>query len=370
MDKKSENALLKAYAKSTGKTEEILRPLLEKAKQEAKDMGFPDGENIIKARFRKKVSGMLFAERTGKPMTRKEPVAFKGFLLGADGIRDLKEQMRRKALRNYDENGDSAKLEGYVDEQGQPTDWRTTIRNRRGEEIDNPDFHKPIIGNSYVRDIYGVVQKDGDEIPKIFCMSLWGAFATKFTYRPFTPIEFKCTIKNEGAYFLLNAPRPSKGEKAFKPTTLEIDYEDWILKACEDRKYELSDMETAVKDNKSSNDPWILVEGIVDYIAPEVNLKTGSRSITIADVESGMTDTIRVFLPRDFPLAFREYSKVLVFGKPRAWKRDEESDLMYSLNGISVFPLPGQTVETKLEQGKSATGEESSEEEGWNLWED
>jgi len=369
MDKKSEDALLKTYAKSTGKTLEILRPLLEKAKQEAKDMGFADSENIIKARLRKKVSAMLFVEKTGKPMTRKEPVTFKGFLLGADGIRDLKEQMRRKALRYFDENGDTAKLEGFVDEQGQPTDWRTTIKNRRGEEIDNPDYHKPIIGNSYVRDIYGCVKKEGDKTPKLFCMSLWGAFASKFTYRPFTPIEFKCTVKSEGTHYLLNAPRVQKGEKAFKIITMDIDFKDWIEKACADRRYALLDLDKAVADNKSANDPWILVEGLVDFIDSEVNPKTGSRSITIADVESGMTDTIRVFLPRDFPLAFREYSKVLVFGKPRSWKRDEESDLMYSINGISVYPVPGETVEAKVESAKSAQGEETSE-EGWNLWED
>ena len=312
---------------------------------------------------------MLFSERTGKTSIRKEPVVFKGFLLGADSIRDIKEQMRRKALRRFDEEGDNAKLEGYVDEANTPLDWRPTVRNRRGEEVDNPDYHKPIIGHRYVRDIFGIVMKDGDKTPRLFQMSLWEGFASKFTYRPFTPIEFKCTVKSEGHFYILNAPRVQKGEKAFKSITMEVDYDAWIRGALEERKYGLEDLEKAVNDTKNAKDPWIMVEGVVDYIDPEVNPKTGSRSITLADVDSGITDTFRVFIPKDFPLAFREYSKVIVFGRPRSWRRDEDTEDRYSINGISIWPVPGETIEAKVEVGKSAEGEAESEEEGWDLWE-
>ena len=370
MDKKSEDVLLKTYAKSTGKTVTELKPLLEKAKQDAKDMGFPDSENIIKGRMRKKVNGMLYSEKTGKPSMRKEPMDFKGFLLGADSIRDIKEGMRRKALRRFDEEGDNAKLEGYIDEAGTPLDWRPTTRNRRGEEVDNPEYHKPIIGHRYVREIFGIVKKEGDKAPKLFQMSLWEGFASKFTYRPFTPIEFKSTIKSEGHFYILNAPRVPKGERAFKSITMEIDYQAWIRESLAERKYGLEDLEKAVNDTKNARDPWVIVEAIVDYIDPEVNPKTGSRSITLADVDSGMTDTIRVFIPKDFPLAFREYSKVIVFGRPRAWRRNEDTEDRYSLNGISIFPVPGETIEAKVEVGRPAEGETEGEDEGWNLWGD
>lgn len=369
MDKKSEDALLRTYVKSTGKTTEILRPLLDRAKLEAKEMGFEGNENIIKGRFRKKVSGMLYSERTGKTFTRKEPVAFKGFLLGADNMRDIKESARRRNMKEYDEDPEGAKLAGFADENGQPLDSRPTIKNRRGEEVDNPDYHKPIIGHRYVRDIFGIVQKEGEKVPKLFQMSLWEGFATKFSYRPFTPIEFKSTIKSEGHFFSLNAPRPSKGEKAFKSVSMEIDYEDWITKALDDRKYDLDSLEKAVAATEHATDPWISVTGVVDYIDSEINPKTGSRSITIADVDSGMTETVRIFIPKDFPLAFREYSKVMVFGRPRRWRRSEEEDFSYSMNGISIYPIPGETVESKVEVAKPASGEET-EEEGWNLWED
>ena len=371
MDKKTEDALLLTYVKSTGKTVEQLKPLLEKAKEEAKEMGFPDAENIIKGRLRKKVSGMLYSEKTGKTYIRKEPMLFKGFLLGADSLRDIKESMRKKAMNAYNENSEEAKLEGRADEQGNPLDARPTIRNRKGEEIDNPDFHKPIIGNKYVRDIFGVIKKEGEKKAKLFQMTLWEGFASKFTYRPFTPMEFKCTIKTEGSgFFILNPPRPVKGEKAFRSITLDVSYEKWIKEALAERRYAHSDLETAVKSTERATDPWILVEGIVDYIDAEVNPKTGSRSITLADVDSGMTETVRVFIPKDFPLAFREYSKVMVFGRPRKWRRSEEDEYSYSMNGFSIYPIPGETIEAKLEVGKSAQGEQGETEEGWNLWED
>lgn len=367
MDKKVEEELLKTYSESTGKTIAKLRPLLERAKQEAKETGYPDSDNIIKVRFRRKVNAILFSERTGR--TVKEPTLFKGFLLGADAIRDIKESMRRRALRIFDEEGDNAKLEGYVDEAGIPIDWRPTIRNRRGEEIPNPDYHKPIIGHRYVRDIFGIVKKEGDKIPKLFQMTLWGGFASAFTFRPFVPIEFKSTIKSEGEYYILNTPRVQKGEKAFKAITMDINYEEWIREALKRRKYDLIDLEKAVNATKYAKDPWIIVEGIVDYIDPEINPKTGSRSITLIDVDSGMTETIRVFIPKDFPLAFREYSKVIIFGRPRVWRRDEDSEDRYSVNGISIFPIPGETIEAPVGiETVEEVGEE--EEEGWNLWED
>jgi hypothetical protein len=369
LDKKAENALLNAFVKSTGKTAEELKPLLDKAIQEAKDMGYEGNQNIIEVRLRKKVSGMLYSEKTGKTFTKKEPYVFRGFLLGADALRDIRENMRRKALRIAEEDPETAKLQGIIDEQGTPLDARTTIRNRKGEEIDNPDYHKPLLGHQYVRDILGVVKKEGDKVPKLFTMSLWGGFAEKMTWRPFSPMEFSTTIKSEGQYYVLNSPRVAKGEKAFKMATMEIDYEDWVRKATKGRTYELTDLDNACKATKDASDPWIAVEGVVDNINPDINPKTGSRWITLADGRAGMIETVRVFLPKDFPIGFREYSRVIAIGRPRKWRRTEEEDYQFSLNGISVYPLPGQVMEAKLEKGASAEGLDTEETEGWDLFE-
>jgi len=368
MDKKAEEALLKSFVQSTGKTIEELRPLLEKAKQEAKEANQANNEDVIKGKFRRKIDSMLYFERTGQVLKRKEPVVFKGFLFGADRIRDLKENMRRRALREAEENFDEAKAAGYIDENGTPIDHRSTVKNRRGEEVDNPDFHKPIVGNQFVRDVFGIVKTENDKTPKLFVMSLWRGFASAFRYRPFTPIQFKCTIKTEGKYLVLNSPRLEKGEKLFKAITMPIDYEGWIRTAIGERKYELDDMDRAVKDTKSAIDPWVMLEGLVDNISPDINPKTDSRRIILADPDSGKLDVVYLNVPKDFPLAFREYSRVIALGRPSKWEREDES-IGYSLNAVGVYPLPGHIVEAKVEiGGRSAAGEEETE-EGWDIWE-
>jgi hypothetical protein len=371
MDKKEEESLLRAYAETTGKSVTVLRKLLEEAKKEAKASG-TENDNVIKGKFRKKVRNLIYSEMTGRQVTRKEPAMFRGFILGADAIRDLKEQMRRKALRIYEEEGENAKIEGYVDENGNPIDWRPTIRNRRGEEVENPDYHKPITGHLYVRDLFGIAIKEGETKPKLFVMSLWGGFATQTSWRPFVPVEFKATIKSEGNYYVLNPPRVlQKGEKGFRKISMEIDYMQWIKEALSDREYPLTELPKAVENTRHAKDPWIIVKGIVDSIDTEVNPKTGSRTLTITDPDAGMTDVVRVFIPKDFPLAFREYSKVIVFGRPRAWKREDDDTIHYSIRGISVYPIPGETIEVPVEEVKPAQGYvEGEEEEGWDLWEE
>lgn len=124
---------------------------------------------------------------------------------------------------------------------------------------------------------------------------------TKFTYRPFTPIEFKCTIKNEGAHFLLNAPRPPKGEKAFKPVTMEIDYQDWIQQACVDRKYELTDLESAIDRTRQS----ITFEGRASFLylkpdsyhvsASKIGYTTESATV---ELDSDKEITLRLLHPQ------------------------------------------------------------------------
>lgn len=53
----------------------------------------------------------------------------------------------------------------------------------------------------------------------------------------------------------------------------------------------------------------ILTDSINLYFTQEVNANTNSRSIILSDAESGMIETVRVFLPADFPIGFSELGK-------------------------------------------------------------
>jgi len=369
LDRKEEERLLKTYSKTTGKSIDELRALLEEAKKEAEEAGVGDNDRIIKARFHRKVRGRIRWERSGGK--RREPVVFKGFILGASAVRDTLDRMRREARRAYEEDPQNAVLSGLTDEQGNPLDRRETIRDRRGREIDNPNYGKPLVGHQYVRDVIGVAVKEGDEKPKFFKATLWRGFATKFTYRPFVPVTFKALINMEKPYYDLTFSRARDAK--IRPIKEEIDLEKWIREALKDRTYALNDLERAVEDTQYATDRYIAVEGIVDYIDPEVNPKTGSRNIVIIDPDSGFPGSVRVFIPKDFPLAFREFSRVIVVGTPRKWRREDDgSEEQYFINGISIFPIPGETEEAPVELGRSAEGEEVEEEgeEGWNLWEE
>lgn len=147
---------------------------------------------------------------------------------------------------------------------------------------------------------------------------------------------------------------------------MDIDYEDWINQALKDRRYELDQLETAFKDTEHAWDKEILLEAVVDHINWEVNTKTMTRSVRVTDPPK-FNSIVNIFIPQDFPLAFGEYSRVLILGVPRRWKRNEDDeDYNYSVNGISLYPIPKELVEPTREFQPEAMKED---EEGENLWE-
>jgi len=363
MDKKEEEKFLKTYSKKTGKSLKELREILEASKEEAKKRGQGENWRVIKGIFGRKLRGRIRFEATGQK--RREPELVKGFILGCGRLRDTMELMRLKCIKAFRENPEEAVLEGFTDEMGNPLDYRERIRDRTGKEIDNPNYHKPLIGHNYVRDVYGVLKRDKDEKAKLWKTTLWGGFATKFKYRPFVPVQIPALIKSEKPYITLTISRAR--DARIKPIDEDIPIEKWIREALEDRKYELDELEQAVADTENAIDKEIMIEGTVDYIDSQVNPRTGTRSIVINDVDKGILDGVRVFIPKDFPLAFREYSRVIVLGIPRRWKREDEEEYRYSLNGISIYPIPSETVEAPLEL---PVEEEEEGEEGYNLWEE
>jgi len=343
MDKK----FFQTWSKRTGKSVKELEEVWKEIEKDNK--GLP--ERVLKIQFGKRIRGKIFSERQGK--TRREPVEFLGFILGCGRLRDYLDYLRREALKAWNEDKDGAILSGLVDEAGTPLDRRETIK-RFGREIENPNYGKPLVGHEYSREIFGIAKMNNEGVPRLFRMRLFRKAAETFKYRPFVPVRFLALVRETKSPLLeLNASRRT----VFKVVKEDIDIEGWIREALGDRMYYLDTLDKAVENTAYAIDPWILIEGDVDYIDPEVIQKTGSRRIVLTDAEKGIPDTVQVFLPEDFPLAFKEYSRVLVFGRPKKWRRLDEEEERYFIEGISAYPIPEFTVEEEIEVGRSAMGD-------------
>lgn len=348
--------LIKKYAKSTGKTEEELMEVYTKAETELKAQGLTD-ERIIKIEFGKRLSTLQWiAEHGSSTKTRREPIEFFGFILGATRLVDIDEFRRRKAVKEYHNDPENAKLMGIVDESGIPMDDRPTLKGPKGE-VENPNYHKPLVSHTWTRTLYGIAMK-GSEGPKFFRMKLWRGQA-KGKVLPFQAIRFQALLKDDKAgFYELN---PSKQTK-FHKTEEEIPMESWIRKTC--NVYPLRDLDQAHNASSSAIDRWILTEGDVRSIDTNINPNTGSRSILISDVDGGYLESVRVFVPGDFPLGFGEYSRVIVLGQTRKWARRDDPDTeILSIDSYGVFPIPGKIVEG-VKTSRSAEPSALSGEEG------
>lgn len=320
---------LKKWSKTTGKPIKELEKKLEEIESEIErtypDKSQTEKERIIKTLFAREMRRALFS--------RSKAENFFGFLLGATRLVDIAEFMRRKALAAYREDPIQAQLEGLVDESGTPLDPREKIGNR-----DNPNFHKPLTENIWNRRIYGICVREGTKEPMLFVMTLWRGAAKHFKYKPFVPIEFKAIYKGiKNGYYVLNPSRLTK----FQVTRREIDVEGWIKKV--GKIIPLSELKEVAR-KLDDPDAVIFTEGDVDLINPQINPNTDSRSVVLSDADSGMLETVRVFIPADFPIGFSELSRVIVLGRPRLWRREGDEEDRVSLEGFSIYPIPSQTV--------------------------
>lgn len=334
-----DNKFLEKWSKSTGKSIKELEKIYEQVEQEVEkvytEISSAERDRVTKQLFGKQARQMMFSK------TKAE--SFFGFILGASRKNDIAEFMRRKALKAYRENPMEAQITGTVDENGVPLDAREKIGNR-----DNPNFHKPLTGHIWNRRIYGMAIKEGTKQPMLFVMTLWRATADKFSYKPFVPIEFKALLKNmKNGFYELNVSKLTK----FQATRRTIDFEKWIRDVA-NQIVPLSELRKEATKNQGSYDNYVFTEGDVDLINLQVNPNTNSRSIILSDAESGMIETVRVFLPADFPIGFSELSRVIVLGRPRLWRREGATKDSVSMEGFSVFPLPGQTVNMDLPEGE------------------
>lgn len=347
---------IKGLAKTSKKTVEEITDLYTKTKAELEAQGITD-DRLVRVELGKKLRNLIWVEThvMNGGSTRKKPVDFFGFVLGATRLVDTDEFKRRAAIKAFREDPVQAQLMGMTDEAGTPLDNRPTMKNR-GKDVENPNYHKPLVSHTYTKTIYGIAMKNGGTEPRFFRLQLWRNTAKTFRYKPFVPVGFSAMLRDESNGFFELGPHKSM---AFKTTAQEIDIETWIRKSS--KIYLLSELEKAHASTKDAMDKWVFTEGDVIHIDTNVNANTGSRSIILSDVDNGFIESVRVFIPGDFPLGFREDSKVIILGQTRKWKPRDSDEEVISMEGFSVFPIPGKTTETSI---KTASQGLPAEDEG------
>jgi len=348
------------WSKTTGMTKADLEKIWKATVKELAQNSITS-ERIQIIEFGKRVRKVLWVKTQGN-MKRREPIEFVGFIIGTSRLRDIDESKRRKALKAYRDDPMEAQMQGLVDEAGTPLDTRTVIK-RYGKEVDNPNYHKPLVSHTYTRTLYGMARRTKGGDPKFWRMPLWRATAKNLRYKPFVPIEFLALVKGEDADALQLTP--SKLTK-FSVTSAKIPMEDWIRK--NNGILTLDQLDKAVEICKGDWNATVFLEADVTKILTEINQNTNSRRIMIADSSIAMYNDLNVFIPAEYPLGFREMSRVLILGRARTWKRDEQSEERYSIEGFGVFPIPGMTVEEDILLEEAKPAEQS--EEPVILWEE
>lgn len=347
----SKKTTIEMWMKETGKKREELEKTYEEIYKEAsqKYSGI-QLENIAIQEFGKAMRKLKWG--SSRPV-----VEFLGFIYGVSGTVDYNDVRRKQILKKVREIGDvQAQLEGLIDESGTPLDTRETIFGNKN----NPNYHKPLMGHAYFRIVYGLAKKveNTKETSKVFILRLRQKAAKNFNYKPFLTLRFKAIIKDESkGFYDLNLSKQTQ----FLVTKAEtIDFEKWI-RDTGDVKH-LDDLRRIHAATKNAPDYWTFVECFVDKINLEVNVTTRSRSITLSDPER-TPETIRCFIDEEFPINFQEYSKVIVLGRTRTWKRPDDVEERYSMNIFGIYPLPGQLIE--MDEEELNIGFEEDEEEGF-----
>lgn len=350
---------LTIWATKSKKSLEEIQKQWEQIKKDFEAAGVTN-ERIMKGKLVRNLRSQEWAASQGK--TKKEPVFFTGFILGADKLTDTFDWPRKVALTEYQRDPEMAKLQGLVDDAGTPLDQREEINNF-GKKIPNPNYHRPLTGTQYRRSLFGVALKEGDQVPKLFRMTLWRGTAETLKYQTFVPIKFMSTVRGENPFLDLNVSKETKFSVIKNPV---VPVEDWVKTALKDRMITWNDFESTTKNTgKGCYDPWVAIEGDVDTIFHEINPVTNSRSMVLTDFETAGGE-LKIFMPSDLELGFRESSRVIVFGILRKWfRRDDPVTPNFSLNAMSVYGIPGQTIEESTSKPVSAVTEKDFE----ILWE-
>jgi len=154
------------WAAKTGKSVEELNAEINEIVKELLEKN--PGMDLNKARSR----AMLVWYARYKSSLRTTAVMVEFIALGLDVKRDVTVNLRKEAEKMKSENWELALQKGYIDEQGNILDFRKTLKFG-DKEVENKQYGQKL-EPVYMRTVYGVAKKVGEETIKTAVLSLRG----------------------------------------------------------------------------------------------------------------------------------------------------------------------------------------------------
>jgi len=313
---------------TTNEELEIPKHFLEKIEKYSKRLGIPRKSLEIelveyykeyKLKYPRRTSQWQMAHDSLRGRLRREEgsylssaLAFKGYLFGESYL-DWIEVRKNKALAMYNDlaTRDEAIRQGLVSEDGTPLDNRPYIWYK-GRQIENPDYGKPFDPDrhEHYRALYGIAAYFDSEDYKFVKINCQNELAMTISYEFYEPLKFRCTVKTDNPYFVLNSTKVTK----FIPIELELDL-DYIIRNCGWTIHPLHKIEKLFMSIGKDRQNPILIEAVVTNIGTEINPKTGNRKIYLDDEELDISGQgIPMFINGEFPLEFGEDDRIIVLG--------------------------------------------------------
>ena len=170
---------------------------------------------------------------------------------------------------------------------------------------------------------------------QFFRLNINDESAVEVEYPVRTTVQFRANPKRKPKYGFLDLNAISN--KDLQVISVASDIPDIIdaLDMTTWRTYSIGDLSTLYGMHKNDRSVPVLLFANVATINPEVNDKTGNRTLWIddADLESFDTPGVALFIKGDVPLNFGLDSKVLFVGKPSKIGSGEDERFIFDAKG-------------------------------------
>lgn len=324
MVSKNTEKRIERYADKLGKSKETLFAELEKYIEKVQEM-YPDHS---KSKAESRAIKMLtdsYRRKYGN-FARSSGDMYEGWIDGASQLRNQTEIKIRKIQSTIKSEGRQfAIFNGLIDENGTPIDDRATIFGRKNENFNKPLANSP---PAYIRTLYGVARKKGEEEWKPFSLTSFGDIAEKITWKTNYPCEFIARAR-EGMELTAGNTTQFHPLKDMDWDMEEI-YEDFII-PCSELEVRMNSEDWSDKD--------IRIKGTVVTLNPEPINDNGDRVMSVADLSLDLDESISCFIPGFVNANFTQDSEIILSGRVRPY-RGKPAVTVYG-----VFPVLVPDVE-------------------------